>query len=175
MKKLLFLPVLLCSTLFGSNYDLNNNHSNSLVFDKTIGKDSNTSKVIWQNGLTWQNSEYTDEERQIYIDSSRNYKKIGDLNYAINYCKNLEYLGFDDYRLPNHHELNMLRDEYNTLNSKFKESPKGFFWSADEHINDKTKSRRVSFDINRDDAFVNKNHKLYIRCVRGQYKTTSFE
>jgi hypothetical protein len=156
MKKILFTSIIACNILFGSNYDLNKNSNKTLVIDETNG-------TVWQNNLIWQDEEYTKEEKEAYLNNDKNYDKVGDLEYAKEYCKKSTYFKFDNWRLPNYHELN----------PKFKKSPKGFFWSIDEDLHDKSKYKRVSFDINRADSFVNKNYKLYIRCVRGEYKTDS--
>jgi hypothetical protein len=173
MKKILFTSIIACNILFGSNYDLNKNSNKTLVIDKTNGTHLSENKPIWQNNLAWQDEEYTDNEKEAYLNNDKNYDKVGDLEYAKEYCKKSTYFKFDNWRLPNYHELNLLRNNYNELNPKFKKSPKGFFWSIDEDLHDKSKYKRVSFDINRADSFVNKNYKLYIRCVRGEYKTDS--
>ena len=141
-------------------------HSYSKSVDDTNGivvKDEVT-------GLEWQqeiSGTYTYEEAQ-------------------DYCENLEYGGFNDWRVPSMHELVSLIDlrcfESNCQNideTYFPNTPKTFFWSSQ-------KKRRASgsepinawvvyFWSGYTDAIYEGNHEA-VRCVRGEpiYATSNF-
>jgi hypothetical protein len=60
--------------------------------------------VDYEVGLMWQDEAFTPQEDGAYM-TERSYGKAGTHAYAVRYCKNLNYAGFDDWRLPTAEEL----------------------------------------------------------------------
>jgi hypothetical protein len=149
-----------------AEYHFQKDSSKIITSDITKGIKDN---IIWRNNLIWQDEEYSEDEINIYKNNEKNYQKVGTLEYAKEYCKKSTYGGFKNWRLPYFHELNILRDRNNKINHNFKKAPEGFFWSLDEDLDDKTKYKRVAFEINRADIYINKKHHLYIRCIKDKY------
>jgi len=55
-------------------------------------------------GLMWQDQKYTSAEDGAYA-NERSLGKAGKWNHASNYCRNLNYAGYSDWRLPTSDEL----------------------------------------------------------------------
>ena len=87
---------------------------------------------------------------------------------ALSYCKNLEYAGYDDWRLPNRHESEMLLNYNKTAApySDFPDMPGNYFWSSTTLSEYKSFARYVNFE----DGYVSNYSKThddgYVRCVR---------
>ncbi len=87
---------------------------------------------------------------------------------AINYCKNLKFGGFDDWRLPNAKELFMIGDRekiYPSIASAFKNFAHGFYWSSTTYQRFDDEGWRVDFNKGGMEH-TKKNSLGYVRCVR---------
>jgi hypothetical protein len=169
----LTIPIIFAMSLNSfADYQFEKNKNELVIKDATKGF---SKEVIWKNNLIWQDEEYSEDEINTYKQNDKDYQKVGTLEYAKSYCKNSTYIGITTWRLPYFHELNTIRDKHNSINSKFRKVPEGFFWSLDEDLNDKTKYKRVSFKMNRADAYISQNHHLYIRCVTDEYNSEHFK
>jgi predicted nucleotidyltransferase len=69
MKKVVLISIISCNILFGSNYDLNKNQNKTLITDNTNGTHLLENKPIWENNLAWQDEEYTDNEKEAYLNN----------------------------------------------------------------------------------------------------------
>lgn len=109
--------------------------------------------------LMWQDQEYTDAEDGAY---KREYSvsKAGKFRHAMNYCRALNYAGYNDWRLPTSAELTYLHDKQG---NPFVYHRGSDFWSSTPA----DPSRYyVVFTA---DAYPYKrspNESNYIRCVR---------
>jgi hypothetical protein len=109
--------------------------------------------------LMWQDAPYTDAEDGAY---ARNHSvgKAGNWNYAVNYCRRLNYAGYTDWRLPTADELmNVHRIEgQQFVNFRGKD-----FWTSTPTTEGKY------YAVYPADAYpykTRKNQTRYIRCVR---------
>lgn len=88
-------------------------------------------------------------------------------NNAINYCKNLVYAGYDDWRSPTIDELKTLikENERPTINNQGFNCLNGWYWSATD-VPDDTYAMGVLFGTGTV-AHTNKTNTNYFRPVRG--------
>ena len=109
-----------------------------------------------RNGLMWQKEYATDKKWQ----------------QALEYCENLNYAGYTDWRLPNKHELVSLANYEKTDQpfSYFPDTPSGdafnngSFWSSSTYVLDDTAEYAwTGYD---DAGFNDKIYTHYVRCVR---------
>lgn len=128
-----------------------------------VVKDENT-------GLEWQqeiSGEYTYEE-------------------ALNYCENLEYGGFGDWRVPSMHELVSLIELrcfnwecQNIDETYFPNTPKSFFWSSQKKIKTGVEPYNAwgvyFWSGYTESAYM--GNAMSVRCVRGEplYSAPEFE
>lgn len=125
-------------------------------------------------GLMWQDEPYTDQEKKAY-DEYTQYGKTRDWSGARNYCADLVWAGYSDWRLPDKEELRSLltsskHDGYYIkpalvegmppLTGKNKYAP---FWSSTTR--DTSFAWYVHFDVGID-HWVSKSGEMYVRCVR---------
>lgn len=104
------------------------------------------------------------KNKKIYYDSTPS-KKM-DHKSAMAYCKEMNYLGYSDWRLPSKEELKSLFDlsrSYISVKHAFQNIQKGIYWSS-------TKDRRddayyVDFDLGRYST-ASFDHKFYVICVK---------
>lgn len=109
--------------------------------------------------LMWQDQEYTDAEDGAY---KREYSsgKAGKYKHAINYCRMLNYAGYNDWRLPTSGELTHIH--YKQFNP-FTHHRGSDYWSSTP-----ADSSRY-YVVYTADAYPYKrspNESNYIRCVR---------
>ena len=112
----------------------------------------------YKEKLMWQDEIYKDHEEGAYK-NRRSSGKAGSWNHAIDYCDNLNYAGYTDWRLPTVNELEGLhayvRELKHSLAADFWTSTPdkvGFYWS-----------------VYTADGYSYKHKKRdshYIRCVR---------
>ena len=104
------------------------------------------------------------KSKKIYYDSTPS-KKM-DFESAITYCKDMNYLGYSDWRLPNKDELKSLFElsrSHISIKHAFQNIQKGIYWSS-------TKDRRndayyVDFDLGRYST-TSYEHEFYAICVK---------
>ena len=104
-----------------------------------------------RNGLMWQ-KEYAREKKW---------------QQALEYCENLSYAGYTDWRLPNKHELSSLINYEKTDQpfSYFPDTPSdNSFWSSSTYaLDDTAEYAWTGYD---DAGFNSKIYSHYVRCVR---------
>jgi len=128
--------------------------------------------------VTLLNAEFIrDDSKEIVVDRStnlmwqdssnvKNYTKIW--RSAINYCENLDFAGYQDWRLPNINELESIVDynkKYPSLNDIFKNFNSGGVWSSTSAFGANDNAWAIYFS----DGYDNKLSKIsgeYVRCVR---------
>ncbi len=121
-----------------------------------------------------------DEKLEIVIDIKRDLMWQDDIEVAFNrdrwhkadfYCKDLEYSGYSDWRLPSLKELLTITDTniYNpSINPIFKHLESNKYWSSSTDVSED--DEKYYYYINFKDGSDNLEHKSkkqYIRCVRG--------
>ena len=161
MKKLLMIAGLFCtSTLLmaGGNFTTTLPEV-AVVDDDTHPCTTNTVYKEKDAGLMWQDQKYTAAEDGAY---KRNHsiRKSGTWNHAMSYCRNLNYGGYSDWRLPTSDELTHL---HRKPGQEFINYRDGDFWSATPSTDTRY---YVVFPA---DAYPYKRYKKesnYIRCVR---------
>jgi len=94
---------------------------------------------------------------------------------AIDYCSNLTYAGYSDWRLPTPHELGSLIN-YTTYDpaSNFPDMPFENFWSSSVSANNSVNAWYVTF-TNGQVYSGGKDDTYYARCVRGSYSIIPIE
>lgn len=87
---------------------------------------------------------------------------------AISYCKDLDFAGQTDWRLPGKFELESIVDygkPYPAINDVF-DCQRSFYWSATPHTDNPAYAWSV-FCYDGADHWVHKTNNYYVRCVRG--------
>lgn len=149
MKKMLVLWALLIVNVFGFE----------IVVDETLKQfvrdDSKEVVVDKIRNLMWQDDE-----------SVKNVKK--DWNGAIEYCKNLNFAGFADWRLPSRMELLSIADKTKVnpaMQDGFKNVVFGFYWSNAYFASVSSGAWYVYF-VSGNSFYALKVNSRYVRCVR---------
>jgi len=113
-----------------------------------------------------------DSKTELYWQSNPSSSKFT-WDKAQNYCNDLSYGGYNDWRLPNLYELKSLVDysKYNPaiattiINIKIDD----YYWSSSKDISDSSRAWFVNFDGgNGSDFWFDKSDEGYALCVRGQ-------
>jgi len=112
-----------------------------------------------EKGLMWQDMKYTDREHGAYK-RGKIAGKVGKANYAKNYCRNLNYAGYSDWRLPTSEELMSV---YTYSERPFINWVEDNFWSSTPASNGKNYAIYAT-DGNRYEKKTTTSE--YIRCVR---------
>lgn len=121
----------------------------------------------------------TESAEKVVVDSTtglmwqKNYAS-GTYNWqaALKYCEDLNYAGYDDWRLPNKNELTSLLDLDKTEApySTFPDMPKNRFWSSSTRVDSKFESAWVVMFAEGYVSGVSKanadNNTYSVRCVR---------
>ena len=109
--------------------------------------------------LLWQDQLYTDEEDAAYA-RTHSYAKAGSWNHAVSYCRNLNYAGYSDWRLPTSDELQHVHRIEGQIFKHFRDKD---FWSSTPTTEGKY------YVVYPADAYIykrNRRESNYIRCVR---------
>ena len=124
-----------------------------LSYNNNIWKDTYT-KLIWQD------EKYTIDEIK-----ASNFNKIGNLNHAKKYCKNLHIGNYSDWYLPRIEQLEKLyfkKTHLKNVDYSFE------YWSSSKATNDDENYNRF-WTIDFSNGFMGNytgKHSLLIRCVR---------
>ena len=126
----------------------------------------------FNSDLMWMDAPYSEGERQAYenrndtIDHSKTpIRKVGSQEYGVHFCENLDYAGFQDWRLPTADELAGVYNQRKDIKQVFKYNVNGYFWSTSKRHGDGIAIyTREGFKY---DFSPSKN--LYIKCVRHAY------
>lgn len=116
--------------------------------------DSQEVVVDTNNKLMWQDSSDVEKVSQ-------------DLQGAREYCENLIFAGYGDWRLPIMDDLFSIRDEKRAnvaINAVFKKVLPKNYWSS-SNVYDSGYAWSMNFE-NGDDSLQLKNSNFYVRCVR---------
>lgn len=87
---------------------------------------------------------------------------------AIDYCQNLNFAGYSDWRLPNIDELKTIADTNNnpSIKSEFKNAFSFIYWSSTPNADSPGYARGVSFgNFNEEESYYGSNN-FFVRCVR---------
>lgn len=118
-----------------------------------------------------------DDSKEVVIDTKRKLMWQDDIEAqrvrkdwqgAIEYCKNLNFAGFDDWRLPSRMELLSITDKTKVnpaMQDGFKNVVSGFYWSSSPFVVDLSFVWGVSF-IHGFGYNGSKGDSYYVRCVR---------
>ncbi|MCB4747858.1 MAG: DUF1566 domain-containing protein [Sulfurovum sp.] len=112
-----------------------------------------------ETNLMWQDASYTDAEDGAY---ANNYSvgKVGVFQHAVRYCHNLDYAGYQDWRLPTANELMAVHHQIGQNFVYFRSKD---FWTSTPTTAGK------HYVVYPADAYRYKRSKKqsnYIRCVR---------
>ena len=99
----------------------------------------------------------------------KTYSESGSLYLAVNYCENLTFAGFSDWRVPNKHELLSLVD-YDKLKpaSDFPNSKSIIYWSSSINVHGSNYTWSINFDLGEAEYNYISNQYSYVRCVRNK-------
>ena len=151
MKRVLVCGILLASSLF----------SYEIVIDETLklspfSRDDSKEVVI-------------DIKRKLMWQDDQNVKTIKrDWNGAIEYCKNLNFAGFDDWRLPSRMELLGITDKAKSdpaIQDGFQNVVSDYYWSSSHRVSDSSFAWFVYFYGGYDGSH-GKNVSDFVLCVR---------
>jgi len=87
---------------------------------------------------------------------------------SIDYCENLSFSGYSDWRLPSRLELLSIADKTKTnpaIKEGFQNVVSDYYWSSSSYVNLSNYAWRVLFDDG-DDSANRKGNNYYVRCVR---------
>ena len=130
--------------------------------------------------LMWQDQQFMDSSATVFPLSAMGDKYNNPMTYdeAVEYCKNLTFADYDDWRLPTINELLSITDDTRfepAINKAFKNvayetSDKGgksysFYWSSTKYANGLSGAWIVSF-WNGGDGWDDVSNRCFVRCVR---------
>ena len=163
MKKLILSVVVLFSTSlpFAGGKTGTTSGKNLSAVSAISGKTCKVNRIYDELDvkLMWQDQPYTDSEDSAF-NRNRSLGKAGNWNYSINYCRKLNYAGYNDWRLPTSTELIHVHKKAGQVFAYFRGSE---FWSSSAAEDAR---QYVVFPT---DAYQYKRAKkesYYIRCVR---------
>ena len=118
-----------------------------------------------KSGLMWQDNSVVKEEKRVWSE-----KGFFSSKGAIEYCKDLELEGYDDWRLPTIKELQSIVDitKYNpAIKDGFKNVASLNYWSSSEDVSRSSRAWGVYFGYGSTYNY-GKTNEYYVRCVRGR-------
>jgi len=98
----------------------------SIALVEEVSKSEDLVYLQRSTGLLWQDEAYTDEEIAGFKREHSN-QKAGNFGHAKQYCENLEYAGFTDWRLPTSDDLTGI---YHNAVKVFRHNKENDFWSS---------------------------------------------
>jgi hypothetical protein len=117
--------------------------------------------------FVWQDGEYSQSELDAYSEGNVT-GKVQTFANAITYCENLNFAGYDDWRVPNFIELYLLVDRNSTapaIDTTFESVPNGKYWSSTTVENDESMGWVVDFEHGNSE-WLDKDTPAYVRCIR---------
>jgi len=142
MKALFFL-MLIFSFSFAFASDLKRNSSLKVVVD-------NTNKLMWIDNSSVLKLKFTHEEGE-------------------EYCENLSYGGYSNWRLPDIEELKLIvdkRNEKTNIHKSFRYRIADGFWASKAHWRTLWFYADYMYFISGTPYFDSRHKKKYVRCVR---------
>uniref|UniRef100_UPI00404890F8 Lcl C-terminal domain-containing protein n=1 Tax=Aliarcobacter sp. TaxID=2321116 RepID=UPI00404890F8 len=121
---------------------------------------------------------YRDGSKNIVIDNEAKLMWVDDVSVikilhehedAINYCDNLSYLGFANWRLPNIEEFELIVDKKNTrnyINRAFKYNVPDGYWAYKAHWRTFWFYADYMHFVSGTAYFDSRHKTKYVRCVR---------
>ncbi len=122
-------------------------------------------RIVHVGVRTWQDSVMNEEGRFTQEE-------------AVRYCQNLVYASFDDWRLPNRHEMYEIVNYGHTYTDKptiddiFQHATKRYYWISENLIgHNHNILSNLAFTISLTDGVsypMDRSQRLFLRCVRGE-------
>lgn len=159
MKKVLILA---CISMFTTLLMAGGNKSATLAPVAEMSNAScKTNKVYVEKdaNLMWQDAAYTDGEDGAYK-REHSVGKAGKHRHAMNYCRALNYAGYNDWRLPTSDELVRVHDAQHNPFVYYRASD---FWSSTPTVENKY---YVVFPADAMQYARKPSQSNYVRCVR---------
>ena len=88
---------------------------------------------------------------------------------AINYCENLIFAGYSDWRLPNINELESIvnYEKFDPAARRvFQNVASDYYWSSTSVVNDSKNAWIVDFYDGHNNKYAKFKNDIYVRCVR---------
>jgi len=121
-----------------------------------------------RTNLYWQDEEYTSAEDSAYNNSQLENGKVKYWDNAVSYCKNSNYIGYKDWRLPTKTELESIVNTSNTpkIESAFYYRRGAHFWSSTLYPTNTARVYTLNYASGTSSAQTKDDYVNYIRCVR---------
>jgi len=157
MKKTLFLTAIASIALIAGGNVAQSLPKVAKISDKKCHAD--TTFLDEKTGLIWQDAHFTPQEDGAFK-NNRSIGKAGTQRHAASYCRNLNYAGYSDWRLPTKDEL---MEVHRIFGQVFKNSRDNDFWTATPAMG---KKYYVVYPVDAYPYERNSKQSNYIRCVR---------
>ena len=117
-----------------------------------------------------QSGSYIDSKKHLEWQDSVNVEKEQKWVMATRYCKALNYLGHNDWRLPTRNELQTIVDVVQNPkpSKKFQHGTTTEYWTSEEYKQDKLNAWAIYMQTGHH-FWSDKCDTAYVRCVRDKY------